>query len=249
MDDCTASVQEEVVLEVMPVSSNFSDYKDTFTPCKSFPSRETAISWLQMIGRENKFVLVTKRSDARGIKRRGMVKLACERPGTYRGLAQRVWKGKAAKILKKSRNDENARTPTGMKKCGCPFLINVKENADSLWYVTVICGMHNHDTAGRLDKGSGKLRMRVRGSKFSSSGRLVHLRLLWSASRKLRMRVGGHRGLQSEARQCGRENKLSLPIPQKRPPLLGRRNARLFHKCVVPVDARKVDLTWLMVIA
>ncbi|KAK9135354.1 hypothetical protein Syun_014684 [Stephania yunnanensis] len=137
----------------MPVSSNFSDYKDTFTPCKPFPSREAAISWLQMISGENKFVLVTKCSDAGGIKRRGRVKLACKRSGTYRGLAQRVGKGKSAKILKKSRNDEKARTPTGTKKCGCPFLINVKENADSLWYVAVICGRHNHDTAGRLDKG------------------------------------------------------------------------------------------------
>ncbi|KAK9133893.1 hypothetical protein Scep_013421 [Stephania cephalantha] len=54
----------------MPLSSNFPDYKDTFTPSKPFPSREAAISWLQMIGGENKFVLVTKRSDAGGIKRR-----------------------------------------------------------------------------------------------------------------------------------------------------------------------------------
>ncbi|KAK9162758.1 hypothetical protein Syun_003660 [Stephania yunnanensis] len=160
MEDCTASVPEEVVLEVMPVSSNFSDYKDTFTPCKPFPSREAAISWLQMISGENKFVLVTKRSDAGGIKHRGMVKLACERSGTYRGLAQRVGKGKAAKILKKSRNDEKARTPTSTKKCGCPFLINVKENADSLWSVTVICGRHNHDTAEDWIRGSRKLRMR-----------------------------------------------------------------------------------------
>ncbi|KAK9140881.1 hypothetical protein Scep_010562 [Stephania cephalantha] len=41
------------------------------------------------------------------------------------------------------------------------------------------------------------------------------------------------------------QSDLSPPTPQK---LLGRRNAR-FHKCVVPVDARKVDLTWLIVIA
>ncbi|KAK9162325.1 hypothetical protein Syun_003227 [Stephania yunnanensis] len=107
----------------------------------------------QMIGGENKFVLVTKRSDAGGIKCRGRVKIACERSETYRGLAQRVGKGKAAKFLKKSRNDEKARTHTSTKKCRCPFQINVKENADSLWYVTVICGRHNHDTAGRLDKG------------------------------------------------------------------------------------------------
>ncbi|KAK9163727.1 hypothetical protein Syun_004629 [Stephania yunnanensis] len=106
-----------------------------------------------MISGENKFVLVTKRSDASGIKSKGRVKLACERSGTYRGLAQRVGKGKAAKFLKKSRNDEKARTHSSTKKCGCPFQINVKENADSLWYVTVICGRHNHDTAGRLDKG------------------------------------------------------------------------------------------------
>ncbi|KAK9104948.1 hypothetical protein Scep_021792 [Stephania cephalantha] len=162
MEDCTVTVQEEVELEVMSFSTLFPDYKDTFTPCKQFPSREAVVSWLQMIGRENMFVLVTKHSDTGGIKRRGRVKLACERSGTYRGMSQRVGKGKAAKISKKSRNDEKARTQTGTKKCGCPFLINVKENADSLWYVTVICGRHNHDPAknldghsfaGRLDKG------------------------------------------------------------------------------------------------
>ncbi|KAK9112257.1 hypothetical protein Scep_019776 [Stephania cephalantha] len=119
-----------------------------------------------MIGRENMFVVVTKHSDAGGIKRRGMVKLAFEMSGTYREMSQRVGKGKAAKISKKSRNDEKARTQIGMKKCGCHFLINVKENADSLLYVTVICGRNNHDPAknldghsfaGRLDKGEQKI--------------------------------------------------------------------------------------------
>ncbi|KAK9118616.1 hypothetical protein Scep_016709 [Stephania cephalantha] len=115
-----------------------------------------------MIGRENMFVLVTKHSDAGGIKRRGRVKLACERYVTYRGMSHRVGKGKAAKISKKSRNDEKARTQTGTKKCGCPFLINVKENATPCGMSPVICGRHNHDPAknldghsfaGRLDKG------------------------------------------------------------------------------------------------
>ncbi|KAK9121057.1 hypothetical protein Syun_018674 [Stephania yunnanensis] len=80
-------------------------------------------------------------------------------------MSQRVGKGKATKISLESRNEEEeekGRTQIGTKKCGCPFLINIKENADSLWYVTVICGRHNHDPAknlddhsfaGRLDKG------------------------------------------------------------------------------------------------
>ncbi|KAK9160877.1 hypothetical protein Syun_007218 [Stephania yunnanensis] len=189
MEDRNASVPEEVVLEVKSLSCNFPDYKDTFTPSKPFPSREAAISWLQLIGGENKFVLVTKRSDAGGIKRRGREKIACDWSGTYKGLAQRVGQGKAAKFLKKSRNDEKARTHTSTKKCGCPFHINVKKNADSLWYVTVIYGRHNHDTVGRLDKGEEEVEDAGGGLKVSSSGRLVHLRLLWSASRKLRMRV------------------------------------------------------------
>ncbi|KAK9106699.1 hypothetical protein Syun_022710 [Stephania yunnanensis] len=151
-----------------------------------------------MISGENKFVLVTKRSDARGIKRRGR-NLLMRGPHVYGGLAQRVGKGKAAKFLKKSRNDEKARTHTSTKKCGCPFQINVKENVDSLWYVTVICRRHNHDTVGRLDTREEEVDDAGGGLKVSSSGRLVHLRLLWSASRKLRMRVGGHRGLQLEA--------------------------------------------------
>ncbi|KAK9140480.1 hypothetical protein Scep_010161 [Stephania cephalantha] len=101
----------------------------------SFPYRESAISWLQMIGRENKFVLVTKHSDAGGIKRRGRVKLACERSGTYRGMSQRVGKAKAAKLALTPRTEEEeemGRTQTGTKKCGCHFLINIKENVDSL---------------------------------------------------------------------------------------------------------------------
>ncbi|KAK9148507.1 hypothetical protein Scep_007264 [Stephania cephalantha] len=165
MEDCIAMVQEEVEQEVMSVSILFPDYKNAFTPCRPFPYRESTISWLQMIGRENKFVLVTKHSNVGGIKRRGRVKLACVRSGTYRGMSQRVGKGKVTKIVLKPRNeeeDETRRTQTGIKKCGCPFFINIKKNADSLWYVTVICGRHNHDPAknlddhsfaGRLDKG------------------------------------------------------------------------------------------------
>ncbi|KAK9166761.1 hypothetical protein Scep_001952 [Stephania cephalantha] len=142
------------VLQLMSVSTLFPDYKDAFTPCRPFPSRESAISWLQMIGRENKFVLVTKHSDAEGIKRRGRVKLACERSGAYRRMSQRVGKGKAAKIALKPRTEkeeETGMTQTGTKKCGCHVLINIKENVDSLWYVTVICGRHNHDPAKNLD--------------------------------------------------------------------------------------------------
>ncbi|KAK9157512.1 hypothetical protein Scep_004086 [Stephania cephalantha] len=158
-------VQEEVQEEVMPVSTLFPDYKDAFTPCRPFPYRESVISWFQMIGRENKFVLVTKHSDAGEIKRRGMVKLACERSGTYRRMSQRVRKAKAAKLALTPRTEEEEETgmtQTGTKKCGCPFLINIKENVDFLWYVTVICGRHNHNPAknldgysfaGRLDKG------------------------------------------------------------------------------------------------
>ncbi|KAK9081991.1 hypothetical protein Syun_030973 [Stephania yunnanensis] len=51
------------------------------------------------------------------------------------GMSQRVENGKAAKISSKARNEEeeeNGRTQTGTKKYGCHFLINTKENADSL---------------------------------------------------------------------------------------------------------------------
>ncbi|KAK9148651.1 hypothetical protein Scep_007408 [Stephania cephalantha] len=231
------------VLQVMPVSTLFPDYKDTFTPCRPFPSREAAISWLQMISRENKFVLVTKRSDAGGIKRRGRVKLACERSGTYRGLSQRVGKGKAAKISKKSRNDEKARTRTGTKKCGCTFLINVKENADSLWYVTVICGRHNHDTAknldghsfaGRLDKGEQEVedaggRTQIQQlreiSRPSSTPGVVPQVKIKTKGRTSGSPIGGkakvskrkHDDDDSSTRRLRAD--LSPPTPQKRPPL------------------------------
>ncbi|KAK9089150.1 hypothetical protein Scep_028232 [Stephania cephalantha] len=301
------------VSQVMPVSTIFPDYKDTFTPCRPFPSREAAVSWLQMIGRENMFVLVTKHSDAGGIKRRGRVKLACERSGTYKGMSQRVGKGKAAKISKKSRNDEKARTQTGTKKCGCPFIINVKENADSLWYVTLICGRHNHDPAKnldaihleRLDKGSREVVVQMTKGNVKPKDILDTLkqrdvrnvstmRTIYNARQKVRNEDAGGRTQIQQLREISRPSStpgvvppakiktkgrtsgspiggkavskrkhddddystrrllradLSPPTPQKRPPLLGERKARLFLKCVVPVDARKVHLTWLMVIA
>ncbi|KAK9148156.1 hypothetical protein Scep_006913 [Stephania cephalantha] len=37
----------------MPVLTLFLDYKDAFTPCRPFLSRESTISWLQMIGHIN----------------------------------------------------------------------------------------------------------------------------------------------------------------------------------------------------
>ncbi|KAK9157496.1 hypothetical protein Scep_004070 [Stephania cephalantha] len=74
-----------------------------------------------MISRANKFVLVTKHFDARGIKHGGRVKLACERSGTFKGMSQRVGKAKAAKLALTPRtkeDEENTRTQTGTKKCG-----------------------------------------------------------------------------------------------------------------------------------
>ncbi|KAK9132005.1 hypothetical protein Scep_011533 [Stephania cephalantha] len=69
-----------------------------------------------MIGRANKFVLVTKHFDTGGIKRRGMVKLACEKSGTFRGMSQILGKIKATKLALKPRTEdeeENTRTQTG----------------------------------------------------------------------------------------------------------------------------------------
>ncbi|KAK9126099.1 hypothetical protein Scep_014945 [Stephania cephalantha] len=81
-------------------------------------------------------------------------------------MSQRVGKGKAAKIASKPRNEEEeetTRTQTGTKKCGCPFLINVKKNVDSLWYITLLYVGGTITSpqklglpfiCGRLDKGS-----------------------------------------------------------------------------------------------
>ncbi|KAK9163021.1 hypothetical protein Syun_003923 [Stephania yunnanensis] len=93
MEDRNASVPEEVVFEVMPLSCNFPDYKDTFTPSKPFPSREAAISWLQLIGGENKFVLVTKRSDA-GALSEGKGENCCDSPG-HIGDRLESWEGES----------------------------------------------------------------------------------------------------------------------------------------------------------
>ncbi|KAK9157286.1 hypothetical protein Scep_003860 [Stephania cephalantha] len=80
-------------------------------------------------------------------------------------MSQRVRKAKKAKLALTPRTEEEEETgmtQTRTKKCGCPFLINIKENVDYLWYVTIICRRHNHDPAknmddhsfvGRLDKG------------------------------------------------------------------------------------------------
>ncbi|KAK9082393.1 hypothetical protein Syun_031272 [Stephania yunnanensis] len=69
-------------------------------------------------------------------------------------MLQRVGKTKAAKLALTPRTgdeEENTRTQTGTKKCGRPFLINIKKNVDFLWYVNVVYRRRNHNPAKNLD--------------------------------------------------------------------------------------------------
>ncbi|KAK9083917.1 hypothetical protein Scep_030388 [Stephania cephalantha] len=113
----------------------------------------------------------------------------------------------------------------------------------------VICGRHNHDTAERLDNGEEEVEDAGGGPKVSELREISPPSSLVECEREVEDAGGRTPGLQSEAPQVSEaprsQSDLSPPTPQK---LLGRRKS-MFHKCVVPVDARKVDLTWLMVIA
>ncbi|KAK9109153.1 hypothetical protein Sjap_017213 [Stephania japonica] len=56
--------------------------------------------------------------------------------------------------LTNAEEEDNTRPNTGTKKCQCPFLIQLKEHPDSYWYVSVVCGMHNHNSANFLERHS-----------------------------------------------------------------------------------------------
>ena len=161
--------------ELLP-SSDFEDFTGHFTPEGPFETQDSAFTWVKSVARANVIVLVTKNSDKSRPGRRGRLNLACERAGTYRGLAQSVGikkagevekatekfptkskgKGKGKGKRKGNENEDEKEKPkknrrTGTKKCNCPFAIDIKEQADGLWYVTVPCGRHNHELGEYLE--------------------------------------------------------------------------------------------------
>ncbi|KAK9140293.1 hypothetical protein Scep_009974 [Stephania cephalantha] len=50
---------------------------------------------------------------------------------------------------------------TGTKKCECSFLIYIKEESDYLWYLNMLCGRHNHETAKYLEGHSYVVRLNL----------------------------------------------------------------------------------------
>ncbi|KAK9147853.1 hypothetical protein Scep_006610 [Stephania cephalantha] len=110
-------------------------------------------------------------------------------------------------------------------------------------------GRPNHDTAGRLDKGEEEVEDAGGKTESEQLREISPPSSFVECEQEVEDAGGRTPGLQSEAPPCRRhpslQSDLSPPTPQK---LLGRRKS-MFHKCVVPVDARKVDLTWLIVIA
>ncbi|KAK9148095.1 hypothetical protein Scep_006852 [Stephania cephalantha] len=154
--ECEADIEEDKEKPSTSSTSQFEDYTSIFSREEPFGSRKEAIEWVQNLRRERKLVLVTKKLYSGGIGRRGRVKLACERSDTYR--AQRIGKFKAAKLEKKTPTlnigdewEDKTRPHNGTKKCECYFLIYIKEESDCLWYLHVLCGRHNHETAKYLE--------------------------------------------------------------------------------------------------
>ncbi|KAK9118030.1 hypothetical protein Scep_016123 [Stephania cephalantha] len=65
--------------------TSYVDHTLEFTSNVPFGSRAEEVKWVQSRGTSIKFVIVTKSSDAGGDgRRRGRVKMACERSGSYR---------------------------------------------------------------------------------------------------------------------------------------------------------------------
>ena len=100
-----------------------------------FDGREDVLRWAQSVAHENRFVVVSVRSDtnpgSRG--RTSFVIIGCEMSGEYR-----------------CRKKEFIRD-TGTKKCGCPFKLRCKPVVGGEgWMMKLICGVHNHELANSL---------------------------------------------------------------------------------------------------
>ncbi|KAK3206077.1 hypothetical protein Dsin_020123 [Dipteronia sinensis] len=73
------------------------DYTDILTTDQVFKSRESLIEWAQDIGRNNRLVIVIKKSDVNVDRRKPRISFACERSGVYK---KKINKGQKPKRLK-----------------------------------------------------------------------------------------------------------------------------------------------------
>ncbi|KAM0008529.1 putative MULE transposase domain, FHY3/FAR1 family [Helianthus debilis subsp. tardiflorus] len=106
------------------------------TPGNPFQVNERFMSltdlknWVQETGKDNGYVIVTRRSKNIG-GTTGMVWLVCDRSGEHRSKAT-VWKA-------------------GSKKIGCPFsLLAIRDVTNDTWELKVDCANHNHEPTTSL---------------------------------------------------------------------------------------------------
>ncbi|XP_038704722.1 PKS-NRPS hybrid synthetase CHGG_01239-like [Tripterygium wilfordii] len=103
------------------------DVTNPFLTEEVFDSRQSLIDWVQEIGLNLGFIIVTRSSSSSSLL------LQCDRGGTYRR------KKTSTKL-------------TGTKKIDCPFrLKGMKLREADYWMVKVLCGMHNHAPASYME--------------------------------------------------------------------------------------------------
>ncbi|XP_022041249.2 uncharacterized protein LOC110943825 [Helianthus annuus] len=116
-------------------SRNTSLYEPS-TPSNPFQVNERFMSltdlknWVQETGKDNGYVIVTRRSKNIG-GTTGMVWLVCDRSGEHRSKA----------TVRKA----------GSKKIGCPFsLLAIRDVTNDTWELKVDCANHNHEPTTSL---------------------------------------------------------------------------------------------------
>ncbi|KAK8946845.1 hypothetical protein KSP39_PZI007199 [Platanthera zijinensis] len=137
------------------------DVGSNFETQQLFPSKESLVDWVRIIGLSLGFVVTVKGSDKLTARMKPRVFLGCDRGGKYRDNQNR--KNLVKKHCRKSSS----------KRCGCPFTVKGQKEANvDEWKVVVVCGKHNHEMvhleahayAGRLSVAEEKLVEQMYGS-------------------------------------------------------------------------------------
>src|ERR1044072_6245189 len=102
---------------------------------KVFSSRDEMVNWAREVGKGLGYVLVITRSDSGGVSRKVFLTLGCESSGNFRPKKQGL-----------------RRVGTTSRKCNCIFKLRGRpKKEDETWKLTVLNGMHNHESYDTLE--------------------------------------------------------------------------------------------------
>ena len=132
---CFPSLHTQPQFSVPPEEDVYvsADYSRFFTSDKIWESREEAFLWAREIAMNQHFCIKKWRNKPSTPRALGGTWLPCDRHG------QNVPKGAG-----------QVRDITRSKKCGCPFMLRLKEGPKGLWRIIVQHGTHNHVIADNL---------------------------------------------------------------------------------------------------